>query len=172
MGLKIILGTKDFDKWEQYFLKQGIEYMDDNDVLFNTMYTPDWADDEFIRRAIMKINSVDRIVEGVAFHNSVLNEFFCFKELATGSKTVILVYKFPDLLLRARMGKNCAIFIEEIASKRDVVIHSFDIVPYEFKYIDKIEIVNYGKTVTSYTELCAVYCNFMDYERTRLQEGT
>lgn len=141
--LSIILGDKDKDK----YLK-GKEYVDYNDGFFDIEYKTEWFEDKFIREVLEKVDNIDLSQSScVTFKNKITGDLHSYEKLSTSCKTVILIYKFPNVIFKARFGDNCCDFIERIASKRDVVLFSGYAHAYTFKYINEINYINYGVTL-------------------------
>lgn len=160
MSLSLILGTKDFKS-----SLAGRKYVSGNDILFDTTVTESWFQEPFNIEVMRTIDNIDSI-QGLAVHNRITGDTHSPRELSTGCKTVILINKYPDIVFRARFGDNCTPFIERIASKKDIIIHSRYIHRYDFTYIPEIKIINYGnKVVHSLEELGISYTPFEMYER-------
>lgn len=142
--LKIILGIKDAEK----YLKDK-KYVDYNDGLFDDEYSEDWFNDEFIRRALAEIDHIDLSKSsGTALKNSITGDIHSPRELSTGCKTIILIYKYSNVIFQARFGDNCTDLLEEIAANKDITIKSDYLHSFNFNKISKIEYINYGVTAT------------------------
>ena len=164
MSLSLILGTKDFEKYTK-----GHKYIAGNDDLFNTTVDESWLQEPFNIEAMQTIDNIDRI-QGLAVHNRITGDTHSPRELSTSCKTVILINKYPDIIFRARFANNCTPFIERIASKKDIILHSRFIHKYDFIYIPELTILNYGnKVVHSLEELGLAYTPFENYERNRTE---
>lgn len=88
------------------------------------------------------IDIIDRVI-GSALHNRVTGDTHAPDKLSTGCKTVILIYKFPQFLFRARMGDNCIEFLEELAVNRDIVVVSHYLHTIPFKFANEMHYINY-----------------------------
>jgi hypothetical protein len=113
--------------------------------MFDEEYTEDWYRDEFVKRVMQDIDHIDITKsDGITFFNSITEERHTSKELSTGCKTIILIYMYPNVIFQARFGSNCTDLLEEIASKRDVIIKSDYPHAFNFKFIHEIEYINYN----------------------------
>ena len=138
--LKIILGCKD----EEKYLKNK-KYVDYNDGLFDDEYEEEWFSDKFIRRILEDIDNIDiSKSNGSSFKNSITGNIHSPKELSTGCKTLILIYKYSNVIFQARFGDNCTDLLEEIAINNDITIKSDYLHAYNFKTLSEIEYINYG----------------------------
>ena len=138
--LKIILGCKD----EEKYLKNK-KYVDYNDGLFDDEYEEEWFSDNFIRRILEDIDNIDiSKSNGSSFKNSITGNIHSPKELSTGCKTLILIYKYSNVIFQARFGDNCTDLLEEIAINNDITIKSDYLHAFNFKTLSEIEYINYG----------------------------
>lgn len=138
--LKIILGCKD----EEKYLKNK-KYVDYNDGLFDDEYEEEWFSDKFIRRILEDIDNIDiSKSNGSSFKNSITGNIHSPKELSTGCKTLILIYKYSNVIFQARFGDNCTDLLEEIAINNDITIKSDYLHAFNFKTLSEIEYINYG----------------------------
>lgn len=138
--LKIILGCKD----EEKYLKNK-KYVDYNDGLFDDEYEEEWFSDNFIRRILEDIDNIDiSKSNGSSFKNSITGDIHSPKELSTGCKTLILIYKYSNVIFQARFGDNCTDLLEEIAINNDITIKSDYLHAFNFKTLSEIEYINYG----------------------------
>ena len=138
--LKIILGCKD----EEKYLKNK-KYVDYNDGLFDDEYEEEWFSDKFIRRILEDIDNIDiSKSNGSSFKNSITGNIHSPKELSTGCKTLILIYKYSNVIFQARFGDNCTDLLEEIAINNDITIKSDYLHSFNFKTLSEIEYINYG----------------------------
>ena len=164
MSLSLILGHKDLEKWLEYYKSLGYRYMSSNDAMFDDLFEKSWFQDPLIREIMDKVDNIDR-VNGSALHNRITGDTHAPQRLSTGCKTTILVYKFPKVIFRARMGDNCTPFIEKIASRQDVILHSCYVHSYRFQFISEIYFVNFDKTVYNWLELMNGYTPFEYFEK-------
>ena len=81
---------------------------------------------------------------GSSFKNSITGNIHSPKELSTGCKTLILIYKYSNVIFQARLGDNCTDLLEEIASNNDITIKSDYLHAFNFKTLSEIEYINYG----------------------------
>ena len=138
--LKIILGCKD----EEKYLKNK-KYVDYNDGLFDDEYEEEWFSDKFIRRILEDIDNIDiSKSNGSSFKNSITGNIHSPKELSTGCKTLILIYKYSNVIFQARFGDNCTDLLEEIAINNDITIKSDYLHAFNFKTLSEIEYINYS----------------------------
>lgn len=161
MALKIILGSKDLDR-----CLQGMNYVDDNDDFFNSVYQTSWAEDSFVRNVLDRIDNIERI-DGHSFYNRITKDAHSERELSTGCKTIILMYKYPDYIIRARMGENCIPFLEELAQKRDITIHAWFTYFFDFDRIGHVDIVNWDRIFVDNTDLLCFYDEYSAYEKSQ-----
>lgn len=140
--LNIILGNKDSEK----FLAQH-KFVDYNDGLFDDEYTEEWFNDKFIQKILNEIDHIDLSKStGTAFKNFITGNTHSQIELSTGCKTLILMYKYPDVIFQARFGDNCTDLVEQIATKNNITLKSDYLHSFNFKYIKEINYINYGLT--------------------------
>ena len=82
----------------------------DSRRFFDTKVNENWLQDEFVQDAIMKIDNA-KVLEGCIlrdFEGKIIPPQY----LSTGTKTVICVYEFPDLIFNAtQMGDNALAFV-------------------------------------------------------------
>ena len=78
------------------------------------------------------------------FKYSITGDIHSPKELSTGCKTLILIYKYKDVIFQARFGDNCTDLLEEIALNNDITIKSDYLHAFNFKVLNEIEYINYG----------------------------
>jgi hypothetical protein len=157
--LTIILGNKNL---EQYLKdKKFVEY---NDGLFDEEYQEDWYNDDFIKRIMHEIDHIDLTQsDGVTFKNSITQDRHTHRELSTSCKTLILIYKYPNVVFQARFGDNCTDLLEEIASKHAITIKSDYMHFYNFKYIHEINYINYNKIATNINDLLKIFVEYIEY---------
>lgn len=138
--LKIILGNKDENKY-----LRDKKYVNYNDGLFDDEYEEGWFNDTFIKRILADIDNIDLSKSnGSLFKNSITGDIHSPKELSTGCKTLILIYKYKDVIFQARFGDNCTDLLEEIALNNDITIKSDYLHVFNFKVLNEIEYINYG----------------------------
>jgi len=138
--LKIILGCKDEDK----YLKNK-KYVNYNDGLFDDEYEEEWFEDPFVKRILADIDNIDLSKSnGSSLKNSITGNIHSPKELSTGCKTLILIYKYSDVIFQARFGDNCTDLLEEIALHNDITIKSDYLHAFNFTVLSEIEYINYG----------------------------
>lgn len=120
-------------------------YVKSNDSFFDAHYKPEWFNDTIVQEAMHVASEIDISKSSpVMFYSTLTKQYVGIDKLSTGCKTLILAYKFPNLILRAHMGDNCTDLMELIASKVEVVLHSDYVHHFSFKYIDEIDYLNYG----------------------------
>jgi len=156
--LSIILGCKDADT----FLT-GKQFVNYNDGLFDDEYTEEWFEDPFIRRVMNDIDHIDLSKSSaVSFKNSITGDIHSHKELSTGCKTLILIYKYPNVIFQARFGDNCTDLLEEIAANKDITIKSDYIHSFNFKHIKEINYLNYNLRAVSLKDINKLISIFRD----------
>lgn len=165
--LNIILGSYGRDKYMKLF---GNKFVDYNDGLFDDEFTEAWFQDPFVREVLEKIDHIDQII-GTALHNKITGHTHSPRELSTGCKTVILMYKFPEHIFQARFGDNCIELVEKLASTRDVTVVSGYMHTIQFKYIDEVHYINLGITCKSNSEIIEkVFPLFYEYDHIEMDE--
>lgn len=163
MSLKIILGGKDLDYWKASMPDR--KYMGSNDAMFDRYYKPEWFNDTIVQEAMHTASKIDISKSSpVMFYSTLTEQYVGIDKLSTGCKTLILAYKFPNLILRARMGDNCTDLMDLIASKVDVVLHSYYVHMFKFKHIKEIEYLNYGIKAHNAGDILDASMKFFNYE--------
>ena len=117
------------------------------DVYFDNAYDSEWFEDEFAKRVIRTIDKSE--VLGPNAINSPYLGVIPPEKLAGGTKTLLLIKNCEDTIFNASTcGDNCAPFILEIGSEKDITInlrHLMDFGKNEFTaYIvnDKVTVTN------------------------------
>ncbi|MBR4981980.1 MAG: DUF4869 domain-containing protein [Lachnospiraceae bacterium] len=165
--LTIILG----DKNSEEFLKSS-KYVDYNDGLFDEEYQEEWFADEFIKQILKEIDHIDlKKSTGICFKNSITGDVHSHKELSTSCKTLILMYKYPNVVFQARFGDNCNDFVEQIAVKSNITIKADYFHLYKFKFIKEINYINYGVIARNRQEMQKLFSQFIEDNRLELPES-
>lgn len=163
MSLKIILGKKDLEYWKASMPDR--RYVGSNDSFFDAHYRPEWFNDDIVQRTMHIASEIDISKSSpVMFYSTLVEQYVGIDKLSTGCKTLILAYKFPNLILKARMGDNCTDLMELIASKVDVVLHSGYVHQFGFKHVEEIEYLNYGVKAHRQGDIFDVAMDFFNYE--------
>ena len=79
---------------------------------------------------------------GSSFKNSITGNIHSPKELSTGCKTLILIYKYSNVIFQARFGDNCTDLLEEIAINNDITIKSDYLHAFNFKTLSEIDLLH------------------------------
>lgn len=115
---------------------------------FDDVFVKDWLSDKFVQHIIEEID--DTSVENDAIlYNDVLG-YINPRELSTGCKTLILIYKLNLHVKGSRMGDNCIPLLLEIAEKKEVYISLSRSIPIERDV--KIICDNDDTVITTYKE--------------------
>lgn len=166
--LTIILGSKDSEK----FLKDS-KYVDYNDGLFDDMYKKEWFNNKFVQEVLEKIDKIDiEKSNGVSFVNKRTGNMHSHKELSTGTKTLILMYKYPNVVFQARFGDNCNEFVEELAVKNNITIKADYFHSFRFRHITEINYINYGIIARNAKDLQKIYVQFIEDNRLKNELDT
>lgn len=141
--LRIILGS---DYAEQQLGIKNIAYgLED---VFKAAKQKEWFSDELVREIISKIDNAD-VIADYSIYSREYKTGYSVDTLSSGTMSLILAYKMPDFRFSLRMGDNCTDFLEKIAAYhekngRDLVVITNYMHMFNFKYIDKIEYINWG----------------------------
>lgn len=163
--LTIILGFKDEEKY-----LEGKKFVDYNDGLFDDMYEEDWLQEHYVREVLKEIDHIDLSKSnGTAFHNFITGNNHSHKELSTGAKTLILMYKFPNVVFQARFGGNCTDLLEKLASQKDITIKDDYFHAYSFKYINEINYINYNYIARNKEDVFRLLPRFLDEHMIRFE---
>ena len=91
-------------------------------LYFDNTYEDEWFEDEFAKRVIKKIDK--SVVLGPHAIESPVLGVISPERLAGGTKTLLLMRNFPDMVFNASTcGDNCAKFIMEIAKSKELTIN-------------------------------------------------
>lgn len=155
--LTIILGSKDEKKYLSHY-----KYVSYNDGLFDDMYKAEWFSDRFIQEILRTIDQIDiEKSNGVSFVSRRTGNMHSHKELSTGTKTLILMYKLPNVVFQARFGDNCTDFVERLAVENDIVIKADYFHSFSFKYVNEINYINYGIVARNTQDLQKLYVQYI-----------
>lgn len=158
MGLKVILGERDATK-----ILSEYKYVDYNDGLFDEEYEKEWFDDPFIRKVLKEIDHIDLDKStAVSFRNSITENIHSHKELSTGCKTLILMYKYPNVVFQARFGDNCTDLVEELAVNNDIVIKADYLHAFKLNKISEVDYINYKFKATSREDMISILYKFIE----------
>jgi hypothetical protein len=156
--LNIILGEKNQD----IFLNCR-KFVDYNDGLFNDIYEEAWFDDNFVKKIMNEIDHIDlEKSKGTALTNYITGNTHSHRELSTGCKTLILIYKYPNVIFQARFGDNCTDILEQLAVNNDITIKSDYLHFFNFKYISEINYINYDYIAKSKDDIYGLLQAFRD----------
>lgn len=130
---------------------------------FNRVKKQEWFDDEIVREIIQKIDNA-HVELGFSVVNDKTGAGYSVNDLSGGAKFLILTHCIRDRVFLATMGDNGCDLLEKIAldyehEGKDLVIVSNYIHKFNFKYIKKIEYVNYGIVCSSWDD---IYDNVYD----------
>ncbi len=121
---------------------------------FKFNYETDWLEDEFIQSMILDVDK-SRYIAGEYIESEVLGPIAPVA-LSGGLKTLISIYKNPDLIFDATScGENCAKWIVEIGKREDVTINlkylmkfkEFE--PFEFRILNENTVIHTNKEYVS-----------------------
>lgn len=135
---------------------------------FDLFKKKEWFEDEFVRKVIKGIDKSE-VIKGEYIESPVFGGMPP-QYLSSGSKALILMKMQPDLVVYAtRCGNNCAPYLIELATERDVTVmlhHPFrfpDVFPDGFV----IKLVESGKEVHSDEEFVEEFyrCRHGEYNK-------
>ncbi len=88
---------------------------------FKYNYNPEWFKDEFVQQMIEGVDS-SKYIDGYVIDSPVLGPIPP-EMLSGGLKTLIMIYKRPDLVFNATScGENCAKWLIEIGKRVDATV--------------------------------------------------
>ncbi len=97
-------------------------------MFYENQYDKNWVTDDFARRIIKDIDDSEVIAPDV-IQNEIFGTFTSV-ELSAGVKTLLLIKNFPNKIFNiSNCGDNCAKYILELASDRDIKVtlhHAMD----------------------------------------------
>lgn len=127
---------------------------------FNFNYDPAWFRDPFVNEMMQGVdNSVYK--GGVLIESDTLGPIPP-ERLSGGLKTLILIYKRPDLIFDATScGPNCAKWLLKIGDKEDVTVKLSYIMPFDHCEPFKIRIANDGSVAANDTEYTLAALKFL-----------
>lgn len=133
----------------------------DSRVFFAEHKKPEWFQNKFIQRVIKEIDGAEVIFEEAL--KSKFGHGMSPDKLSTGSKTLICIYFYRDLMFYGtQLGNNCYPFLFEMAKDSDISIMVENLVPVVRPYMGQFT-MDYGKPVNDYWEFDA-YCH-REYDR-------
>lgn len=137
-------------------------YVINPEVYFNNIYEDEWLDDSMVQEMILQIDK-SKVLSHQAVESPVLGTI-PIEKLSGGVKTLILMYKKPDMIYNASYcGDNCAEWILKISKSVDLTIRLGYLM--DFKGTFNIEILNTGKTVRNSKEFIEAYIEVDELDR-------
>ncbi|SDA41889.1 protein of unknown function [Butyrivibrio sp. INlla18] len=115
---------------------------------FNNSYDSEWFENQLVQKMIKDIDKSD-YKGGELIVSEVLGPI-APKDLSGGLKTLISIYKNPQMIFDATScGNNCAKWLLEIGEKEDVLIKLEYLMEFEGLEPFEIKIDNTGEIVTT-----------------------
>ena len=103
----------------------------DSRGFFSRYKQEDWFTDKFVQEIIYKIDGAT-VLNGFVlkgYDGSVIPPEY----LSTGSKTMICIYEFPDLIFNiTQIGNNVVPFLVDLSKQRDVTALTYREIPFRF----------------------------------------
>ncbi len=126
---------------------------------FRFNYRPEWFEDSLVQQMLCDIDR-SAYVGGCLIQSEVLGPIPP-ERLSGGLKTLIAIYKRPDLMFNATScGENCARWLLEIGNREDIRVNLRYFMPFDGYEPFTIRIMNEDTTVTDmqqYTHLAIRY---------------
>ena len=98
------------------------------EMFYENQYDKNWVMDEFAKRVIADIDD-SAVLEPDVIQNDIFGTFGS-KDLSAGVKTLLLIRNLPNRIFNiSNCGDNCAKYILELASERDIKVtlhHAMD----------------------------------------------
>lgn len=137
-------------------------YVVNPEVYFNNIYDDEWLDDSMVQEMIFQIDK-SKVLSHQTVESPALGTI-PVEKLSGGVKTLILMYKKPDMIYNASYcGDNCAEWILKISKSVDLTIRLGYLM--DFKGTFNIEILNTGKTVRNSKEFIEAYIEVDELDR-------
>lgn len=146
--LKLIVGDKEKDclRYSEQFI--GTIYtsylMNEITSALKKEIPEDWLNDSFCLKVLKDLEGVTKVIKGVPISPAGIPSEI--DKLSYGTKLILMVYRNPHKIYRANFGYRIASYIEQLASKQDIIICTDSQVVFPFKYIKEIEIIEYKPT--------------------------
>lgn len=156
--LKIIMGSENIGKEVN-----GVKFIRHPNTYFNEMKEKEWFHDKFVKQIIKEIDTA-YVESDFAVHSINYDQGYSVNDLSGGAKFLILAYKLRNRVYLATMGDNCTDLLEQIAldyekNGEDLVIVTNYLHKFNFKYIDKIEYLNWGIICKSKKDISSMILN-------------
>lgn len=88
---------------------------------FEVLFKWSWLDEDWIRR---ELHTVERFPMNKSPKQELFDRDLTFKQLAGGTKLLLLIRHMPGLYDFSRLGPNCYPYLMEIADMQDVFVAS------------------------------------------------
>lgn len=125
-------------------------------VYFDNIYEDEWLYDPMVQEMILQIDK-SKVLSSEAVDSPALG-VIPVEKLSGGVKTLILMYKKPDMIYNASYcGDNCAEWILKIGELNELTIRLGYLM--DFNGTFQIEIINTGKIVRNANEFIYEYVN-------------
>ena len=100
-------------------LRKRKEFIPYPDVLFNSLWEPEWVNDPLSRAIIHDIDQVE-MPDGVTTEMACIMSGFRVADLCSDTKNLLLCRYYSGLNRMTMMGENCYKYLMDIADERDV----------------------------------------------------
>jgi hypothetical protein len=140
---------------------------------FSLIYYREWFDDPFVQEMILDVDKT----KVINYQSSIdyLGQPMDTLKISGGVKSLILMYKIPNLLISGNsMGDNCAKWILEIGKRQDCYMT----LSYGMRFTDDIvskeemicKVMNTGQIIKTFRDFYFAYYSFPRDENDRLPE--
>jgi hypothetical protein len=137
------------------------------------IYYREWFDDPFVKNMVLDVDKT----KVINYQSSIdyLDQPMDTLKISGGVKSLILLYKMPNLLISGNsMGDNCAKWVLEIGKMHDC----FMTLSYDMKFTEDItsteemicRVMNTGQLITTFRDYYYTYYGFPRDKDERLPE--
>ena len=109
----------------------------DSRWFFNNHFKDEWFNDKFVQRVVSDIDNVTVTKENLLLTSEGV--YIPKQNLSTGTKTVLCIYKFPDLIFNVtQTGDNAFEFVIALSLCRNVTVLVYRQLPYNMLKLTKV----------------------------------
>lgn len=95
---------------------------------FNLKKKANWFQDPFVQKILMSIDGAT-VIDGLVF-KSKTGDVIPAEYLSTGTKVMICIYEFPNMIFNiTQMGNNVIPLLIELCKKEDRTVLSYRLIP-------------------------------------------
>lgn len=140
--------------------KRPEKFVRNVDVYFNNRYEDEWFNDAYVKQMVRDVDRTDVIGPNLCV-SDVLGPIPPTK-LSGGVKNLILALKTDLVLYGSACGDNCAKWLVDIGSKKDVVIYLAH--PMRFPETFEAYCIDYDQMIHSWRDFVLAYLKSRGWE--------